>query len=218
LEPFDVALTGGFDVEDQELRCLVAVEVVEAGFEGVEAFRAGLEEEDGFSGGFDVAFPVEDGLDGGDKRSAGSELLFNKGTAGLCGFVGRGAGSDDEANGWPDFGRGFGHLGFLEQCTRGEMNCPRNVHWRVARWIRNCDGEHSCLIFQSQNEPVEIGPQLGRVGLKVGEICGARIKLVGRLKTGRHPRIRTASKLDFRRGERFAGSDEKYAVSSRCVR
>lgn len=113
MEPLDVALAGSLDIKDEEFRGLVAVEVVEAGFKGGEFVGTGLEEEDSLGCGFDVAFPVEDGLDRGDERSAGSELLFDEGTAGLCGLIGRGAGGDDEANGRAGFGSGVGHIGVL---------------------------------------------------------------------------------------------------------
>jgi hypothetical protein len=60
LEPLDVALAGGFDVEDEKFRGLVAVEVVQAGFQCGELIGTGLEEEKGLDGGFDAAFPMED--------------------------------------------------------------------------------------------------------------------------------------------------------------
>ena len=63
LEPLDVALAGGFHIKNEEFRGLVGVEVVEAGFKGGEFVGTCFEEEDRLGGGFDIAFPVEDGLD-----------------------------------------------------------------------------------------------------------------------------------------------------------
>ena len=79
MKPVEVGVAAGFDGNDQELWGLVAVQLVEAGFDGCELVRAGLEQQQGFCGGLELALPMVDGLDGGDQRGAGDEALFNQG-------------------------------------------------------------------------------------------------------------------------------------------
>jgi hypothetical protein len=59
-------VAGAFDVENQELRNLVGVQRVEAGFESGELVGGGFEDEEGFGGRFDFALLAVDGFDGGD--------------------------------------------------------------------------------------------------------------------------------------------------------
>jgi len=96
LQPVEIGLTGGVDGEDEELGGLVAVELVEAGFEGGKLIGAGFEQEEGFRGRFDLALPAVDGLDGGHESGAGCESLLDQNAAQTGGFIGVGRGGEDE--------------------------------------------------------------------------------------------------------------------------
>ena len=73
MEPREIGLAGGFDPQNQELGCLVGVQLVQPGFKGGKLLRAGLEQQQGFRGALDLALPAVDGLDSRDKRSAGNQ-------------------------------------------------------------------------------------------------------------------------------------------------
>jgi hypothetical protein len=45
MQPFEVGMAGRFDSEDEELRCLVAMHLKQARFEGSKLIRAGLEQQ-----------------------------------------------------------------------------------------------------------------------------------------------------------------------------
>ena len=109
LQPLEIGEACGFDAEDEELGGLVAVELVVACFEGGELVGAGFEQEKGFGGGLDLVFPAEDGLYGGQEGGAGGEVLFDESVAELRGFVGRGAGCEDDADREAGSGCGVGH-------------------------------------------------------------------------------------------------------------
>ena len=64
MEPVKVGLAGGFEAEDEEFRGFVAMELVDASFEGGELTGAGFEEQEVFRGGLYLVLPVVDGLDG----------------------------------------------------------------------------------------------------------------------------------------------------------
>lgn len=99
LEPVEVRLAGGIDLENQELGRLVAVQFMQTGLEGGELFGAGLEQQQRFRRGLDLALPAVDGLDGGNERGAGDEALLDQRAAQACGLVGVGRGGEDDA-GW----------------------------------------------------------------------------------------------------------------------
>src|SRR5580692_11330207 len=98
-------MASGFDVKDQELRGLVTVQLVEAVFKSGQLGGAGLEQQKSFTGGFDLALPVVDGLNSGDESGARGEALFDQCAGNSVSLLrGRRGGEDDSG------GRGgFGH-------------------------------------------------------------------------------------------------------------
>ena len=104
MQPFEVGMAGRFNPKDEELRCLVAMQLKQARFEGSELIGAGLEQEERLRGGLDLALPAVDGLRGGDQSGAGNQPLLHQSAAQACGLLRTGRGGKDDA-GW---GAGFG--------------------------------------------------------------------------------------------------------------
>src|ERR1035438_1798432 len=92
LQPFEVGVAGSFNAENQELRGLVTVQLVQASFKGGQLIGAGLEKKQGFRGGLDLALPVINGLDGWDQGGAGCEALLDEGAGEAVGLVRGGGG------------------------------------------------------------------------------------------------------------------------------
>ena len=67
-------------------------------FEGFQAARRGLNQEEVFAGGFDFSFPAVDGFHrGGVDVDASGEVFFEDGAGDFAGFGERGASYEDEA-------------------------------------------------------------------------------------------------------------------------
>jgi hypothetical protein len=66
LQPVEVGLAGAIDLENQKFRDLVAMQLANTGFQGRDLRGSGLDEQQGFSGGLDLALPAVDGVGGGN--------------------------------------------------------------------------------------------------------------------------------------------------------
>ena len=102
-------MAGSFHVENQKLRSLVAVQLVEAGFESSQLVRAGLEQKQGLGRRLQLALPAIDGLDAGNQSGASRQPFLNQCAAQAVCLLGIGRGGQDNAGWWAGWWSGCGH-------------------------------------------------------------------------------------------------------------
>jgi len=81
LEPVQVARAHALYPENQEFRRVVGVEFVQAGFQPIKLFRAGLQQQQRLRSRLHAALPTIDGLCSRNQRGAGGQPLFDQDAA-----------------------------------------------------------------------------------------------------------------------------------------
>lgn len=81
-------------MHDQEFGQFVRVQTAHRGFDAVEIFRRGLDEQKDFPGSFHSTLPTVDGDETRDEVGAGSEMLVDERARDALGFLAR-AGSGE---------------------------------------------------------------------------------------------------------------------------
>lgn len=97
-EPLEVRFGGGFGIQDEELGQFVGVHLTDPGFDAVQVFRCGLDQQQNLRGVLHSALPSIDRREPRDEIDAGGETLVDEYASNALGFVARTGGGENEAH------------------------------------------------------------------------------------------------------------------------